>query len=318
MRLKRLIYTVLIIVLAGSAISGVADNVSQTYAEQALKRALATFAAARALNGVISVAQGTEIALEPGGVGVMLTPGQVLDPVNDLVERFSSVMLVASSSLGIQLILLEILSWWVVTAMLVLTLALWLASLWSPALRKNKYAALTIRMAMILAVIRFAVPVVIICTNFFFDTFLLSKHEVASNELTSSTMSIEELNAQIDDNMQPDDQPSSEEASELPSDDSSFQLPDFGELASELRSSAVEMYADAADWIGSMSISATIEQLEESAAQATSHIINLIVIFVLQTIILPLGILWLFVELLKALAARSLSFVSGQASPQAE
>ena len=39
-----------------------------------LKRALATYAAARALNAVISVAQGTEVALEPGGVGVVLAP----------------------------------------------------------------------------------------------------------------------------------------------------------------------------------------------------------------------------------------------------
>ena len=76
-------------------------------------------AVARTLNGVISVAQGTEVALEPGGVGVNLTVGQILDPVNDLIERFSAVMLVASSSLGLQNILLVMTGWWGVTAALV-------------------------------------------------------------------------------------------------------------------------------------------------------------------------------------------------------
>ena len=85
---RKSLYTVLIVLIAAIAATRVADDVSDTYAEDALKRALATFAVARTLNGVISVAQGTEIALEPGGVGVMLTPGQILDPINDLVERF--------------------------------------------------------------------------------------------------------------------------------------------------------------------------------------------------------------------------------------
>ena len=108
---RKSLTTLLIVLIAAVAATGVADQVSDDYAEDALKRALATFAVARTLNGVISVAQGTEIALEPGGVGVMLTPGQILDPINDLVERFSSVMLVAASSLGLQIVLLEILSW---------------------------------------------------------------------------------------------------------------------------------------------------------------------------------------------------------------
>lgn len=318
MHYKRLIHTVLIIMIAGAAVSGVADNISQTYSERALKRALTTFAVARTLNGVISVAQGTEIALEPGGVGVMLTPGQILDPVNDLVERFSSVMLVAASSLGLQIILLEILSWWIVTAMLVASLAIWIASLWSPELGKKGYVRLTIRLALILTVVRFAIPVVIISTNFLFDTFLLSKHEAATAELQTSATRIEELNTQFDD-AEPGKEVSSRNDQATPddsSDDSFFQLPDLEELASELKNSAEKLYSDASNWLSSISISAKIEQLQESAAEVASHIVNLIVIFVLQTIVFPLGFLWLFVEVLKQFAARALSYAGGEQSEQ--
>ena len=63
--------------------------------EAGLKRALISFAAARALNGVISVAQGTEVSVQPLGVGVTLAPGQLLDPINDLIEQFSNLMLLS-------------------------------------------------------------------------------------------------------------------------------------------------------------------------------------------------------------------------------
>ena len=76
------------------------DRAAARQVEAGLRRALVTYAAARALNAVISVAQGTEVALEPGGVGVVFAPGQALDPINDLVEQFSALMLLARSLSG--------------------------------------------------------------------------------------------------------------------------------------------------------------------------------------------------------------------------
>jgi hypothetical protein len=50
-----------------------------------------------------------------------------------------------------------------------------------------------------------------------------------------------------------------------------------------------------------------MEQLKASAAEATRQIVDLIDIFVLQTIIFPMGFLWKLVEVLKATASRSIS-----------
>lgn len=58
------------------------DSAANKQVDAGLKRALLSFATARALNAVISVAQGTEVAVEPAGVGVVFTPGQILDPIN--------------------------------------------------------------------------------------------------------------------------------------------------------------------------------------------------------------------------------------------
>lgn len=296
---RKSLYTLLMVLVAAIAATGVADRVSDDYAEAALKRALATFAVARTLNGVISVAQGTEIALEPGGVGVMLTPGQILDPINDLVERFSSVMLVAASSLGLQIVLLDILSWWVLTAALIATLVVALLLLWSPQLRENRFIAIIPRVALALTVIRFALPVIIICTNFVFETFLETRHDAASSELSASASQIEQISADID----ATEQAAAAEGADA--EDGTIGLPGW----EELRESAARLYSSTTDWIRSNSVSKKIAGLQESASEATSHIIDLIVIFVLQTIIFPLVFLWLFVETLKALASRSMNVV---------
>ena len=56
---------------------GNADKIGQEYTDTAFQRALITFASARAINGLISVAQGTEVAIQPGGIGTVLTPGEI-------------------------------------------------------------------------------------------------------------------------------------------------------------------------------------------------------------------------------------------------
>ncbi|MEE4301366.1 MAG: hypothetical protein V2J24_18140, partial [Pseudomonadales bacterium] len=99
-------------------------------------RALATFAAARALDGAISVVQGTEVALQPAGVGVTLTVGQVLDPLDDLVERFSWVMLAATAALGTQRVLLEATTATPLTLLLVVAALATVLRAWWPALAR--------------------------------------------------------------------------------------------------------------------------------------------------------------------------------------
>jgi len=94
------------------------DNTGEGYLDGAFKRALLGFAVARGLNGVISVAQGTEFSLTPAGLGVNLTPGEILDPINDLVERFSWIMLLSSSALGVQQVLLSMSAWQGLTLLL--------------------------------------------------------------------------------------------------------------------------------------------------------------------------------------------------------
>ena len=66
------------------------DAPARAQVNDGLKRALTTFAAARALGAVVSVAQGTQVDATPGGVGVSFAPGQALKPLNELIEQFAA------------------------------------------------------------------------------------------------------------------------------------------------------------------------------------------------------------------------------------
>lgn len=98
--------------------------------EESLTRAAALFATARGLNAVVSVLQSSEVS---GSVVVAqgtISPGQALDPVNDLVERFSALMLTATVALGGSLLLLEAGDMLGLAVLLPLGLVLVAGSLW--------------------------------------------------------------------------------------------------------------------------------------------------------------------------------------------
>jgi hypothetical protein len=277
-RARKSIWTLIAVVTAGLALSGLADDTSDAYADEAFKRALVTFAVARGLNGVISVAQGTEVAVEPGGVGVNFTVGQILDPINDLVEQFSSVMLVAASSLGLQKILLTMTAWWGTTAAFVVAAAGLAMATWWPGGAGTTTRSVAIRVFVVAAFLRFALPVLIVGTHIVFSTFLESEHDAAAAILEATSTEIEEFNR--------------DEAASVTSDDD----PSFIDRLGEMIDTSMRQ----------LDISGRIERLKESASTASEQIVTLIVVFVLQTVILPVAFLWLFVEGLKRAAGRAL------------
>ena len=85
---------------------GVLDSTAADYVSSSLVQALSAFGLAKLFNATVSVLQSIEISVFVSSV----TIGELLDPFNDMVEDFSSVMKVAVSSLIFQSILLKIIS----------------------------------------------------------------------------------------------------------------------------------------------------------------------------------------------------------------
>jgi hypothetical protein len=264
-----------VVLAVATAFSGLVDEPSRAQAEAAFARSLVTFALARTLDGLISVAQGTQVAVEPGGVGVNFALGQLLDPINDLVERFSVAMLVATSSLGLQNVLLRMSTWWGTNLALAVVAAFTLVALWRPALLGGIRESTAIRVFSLFLFVRFAVPVFVIGSNVVFQIFLASEQEAAHEALMLTSAEIEDLTAQ---------------GTPAPAEDPSL-------------SQRLQSLLD--DSLRALDVQDRIERLRERVSDAVEQIINLIVIFAMQAIILPLAFLWLFAELLRKLAART-------------
>ena len=94
------------LVLVALAWAGSMDGVSQSYVSASLLDAGVIYGTARGINALVSALQGTELDMWL----VTFSIGELLDPVNDVIERFSAVMTVAVTSLVIQQLLLVIVS----------------------------------------------------------------------------------------------------------------------------------------------------------------------------------------------------------------
>ncbi len=81
------------------------DRAASQYLDDALNTNLVVYASARTINAIISVISSVEVSLN-FGAGVALHPGEALDPLNDLIERFSGFLLYGLAALGLQQVIL--------------------------------------------------------------------------------------------------------------------------------------------------------------------------------------------------------------------
>jgi hypothetical protein len=245
--------------------------------DKLFQRALVTFALARTLNGVISAIQGTELALTPAGVGVTLTPGQILDPVNDLVERFSWIMLGATVSLGVQQVLLEAGQWWVLKMLVIILGISWLW-LHLSSVQRQRSRQILVKAFAIAIFIRFAVPAALIANEVIYEQFLESRYQTSTEMIESAGEEFESVTGHT---------PSSDTDGELESEEAGVMDSIQQALANSRKSLDLEYQ---------------IERISEKATEIFEHVIQLSVVFVLQTCILPIAFLWLFLHLIKSLS----------------
>ena len=246
----------LIAMIAGAWLAPL-DSTANSHIDAGLKRALVSFATARALNGVISVAQATQVAIEPGGVGVNLSPGELLDPLNDLVEQFSNLMLTASVAFGVEKILVNIGAHQLVSVVLSVVALLWAAF---HLLRKSS-PALVSRTLLLLLMIRFALPLSLIGSDLMFRQFM-------QDDYRASQQAIDATSARLDASAPP--------------------------IAEE----PAGMLDRFKGWVThNADLKARFTEVKQAAEEATAHVIKLMAIFVLQTLILPVLLLWLLWQL---------------------
>lgn len=273
---------ILCIVLAGAVACAWLRPLDDSAARQVdagLKRALVSFASARALNAVISVVQGTEISIQIAGFGPNFTPGQALDPVNDLVEQFSTLMLYASVSFGIQALLIKVGGWWGVSLALTAAAAAWTWHAWRP-LPAGRWIA---RVLAVLLLARFAVPLAVVGSEAAFQFVLAERYQADQARIDASLAKLTRL--------------------ALPMNE-----PRPGEGVAERFKRWLAQGSDVA-----AEVSRRIDELKTLAGDLVEHVVMLVAVFLLQTLVLPL----LFLLLLARAARAALELRPGESLQKA-
>lgn len=218
-----------------------------------MTRALVAFAAARTLGAVISVAQGTQIDIKPGGVGVGTTPGQVLQPLNQLVDHFATAMLAASVAFGVQLVLLDFGGSQAVAVLLSIAVVAWFALTF---LNDGRHARWLQPLLVLLLLARFAVPLTALANEALYERYMKGKHDQALTLVERTPQEVVSATPAV---------PSKETMRER-----------------------FERW-----WNGLPDLKAGYQLLLDSASSWADKIVDLMVVFLVQTLIVPVGMLWL-------------------------
>jgi hypothetical protein len=268
---QKWILTAIVLGLALLVGTNALDEQGKAYIDRVFKQALATFAIARTLNGIISVAKGTKLAIEPAGVGMNFALGEVLDPINDLVEGFSWVMLASTTSLGIQKVLLEMAGWWGIRLLLLGSVLLFLARLWWPPFSRWSGSRWVDKGLLVVLFLNLAVPTVAAFSNQIFVHFLEATQQASVRALEKESGEFRQV------------------GETLP-------LQEIKPAEKTWREKLAGVMGGVRD---SLNFEEEIRQLQAKSEEIAGHVIDLIVVFVLQTILLPLGLLWLLLRLVK-------------------
>jgi len=269
---------IVVAILAGSSTLGVLfantplaqlDQHATSYVEKSMARAAYTFALVRGLNGMISVIQGTQVAVSPAGIGLTLSVGEILDPINDLAERFSWIMLVSTTSLGIQRILMEMGNWLGLQVLLTAGVLMLVVSVWKRFWGCVDMQGIGLRLLMLAFMVRLLIPAVALSSETIYDQFLYVHYEEATQTLTHINEELKQV-----------DPTASDDEAEVPT-------------ASNL-SQMRRWLAETQKWFD---LREKIDRLSTKLEHFTADIVRLMVVFILQTIIIPLLTLWALMRL---------------------
>ncbi len=177
------IFTLMLLILAWT---NVVDTAAIEYVDNSLVDAGLILATARGINALISVLQGTEI----DAFFVTVTIGELLDPINDLIERFSAIMLGALGVLIVLKLMLEIVGH---DAFNILLSGVAVVAIGALALNRRELYQIGAKLLFITIILRFGLSFVAFATEIVDETFLIDQGKAQHQTMKSYRDNLEGL-----------------------------------------------------------------------------------------------------------------------------
>jgi len=170
---------------------GFVDQYAEEYINSSIATSLVSFGIAKAFNATVSVL--STITLQAPFVG-SIQIGELLDPLNDLVEDFSTIMKYSISSLLIQKLIVEILQTIHFKIFLTLSGLVFITTKYM----FREYRILSYKVFVFALACKFSIALVAIATSFVDSAFLNESIEKENNILNTFPISSSQLNQNLD------------------------------------------------------------------------------------------------------------------------
>jgi len=170
----------------------VLDTTTDTYFSEAISKAGIAYATCRVINASVSIIKDSSLQLEPAGVGVSLAVGQALDPIDDMTERLSDVLVTAITSLGVQKLAYEI---GVSVAPPILSVFLFVLSIliWFENEKLSSLQKTLIRFMLIIVVARFCLPASSLANEYLQSHYFAEQISEANQKLSAGSSELDRI-----------------------------------------------------------------------------------------------------------------------------
>lgn len=182
---------VVLFISSGIRIPGI-DTRADEYFGQAIQKAGLAYATCRVVNGAVSILKESSLKLEPAGIGLSLAVGQILDPIDDMTERLSDVLVTAITSLGVQKLVYEI-SLTILFPCLAVILLLLSCLVWIEGPVINSVRSMLIGILLIMTAARFCLPISSVVNTYIHSGFFDEKIKTANQELSVGVATLDKF-----------------------------------------------------------------------------------------------------------------------------
>ncbi len=293
---------ILIIIIS---FTNIFDNQGSKYINENLGRAAESFAIAKILNSAISVIQNTNLDLTPAGVGMTIGIGQLLDPINDMVEKLSTIMFFCTISLGIQKIILHVGNCLIIKSMVMASACLVMHCIVN---KENSSSKFLIKIAtksfLLFVTLRFLMPIVILVNNAIANqvehnyTENINKIKQINEDLLKLNDISQLYHADLgeNDNLNKTVKDQNQNSSNGSSSSSSSIIDRFNNVIGSAKDKVNSELSNLQSTFDINHIKATLkvkfEEVKNKASEASEYLLKTAIIFLFQTIISPLVVLW--------------------------
>ncbi|MBN1905398.1 MAG: hypothetical protein JW927_09895 [Deltaproteobacteria bacterium] len=255
------------------------DKTTDTYFSESMTKAGLAYGVCRVVNASVSVIKESQVQIEPAGLGVSLAAGQVLDPLDDMTERASNILITAIVSLGIQKIVYELcVAYMPPIAGFIIIIFVVISFLKGE--RASAIRGILLRSIILLAVARLCLPTSSIINLYLNENYFSPQIIKARDELTIISPEMERLK--------------------------DMSMPEIDGV--------IETIKNGFDFVDrkTSDMGAALKTMINNMGSMVSNLLRLsylyVAVFIIQVILLPLGIFWLLARITNTLFGTGLPY----------